>query len=102
MRTLLKFSMDVEATNHAIANGALEKTMDTLGGLIKPEAAYFTTSAGKRTGYMFFDLTDVSMIPQIAEPLFQTLNAEIELVPVMNREELARGLSSFHGGRKAA
>ena len=42
----------------------------------------------------FFDMLDASEIPQIAEPLFTALNVEIELVPVMNADDLKKGLSA--------
>jgi hypothetical protein len=37
-------------------------------------------------------MKDSSQIPPIAEPLFAALGAEIELVPVMNAEDLRKGL----------
>jgi hypothetical protein len=54
---------------------------------------YFTTFEAKRTAYMIFDLRDASDIPLFAEPLFSGLDAEIELLPVMNAEDLQAGLS---------
>jgi hypothetical protein len=102
MRTMLKISMDFEAANQAQRSGAMQQTIDALMELVQPESSYFTTAEGKRTGYVFFDLTDVSLIPQIAEPLFQNLGAELDFSPVMNREELSRGLQSYGKVRKAA
>jgi hypothetical protein len=43
---------------------------------------------------MFFDMKDTSDIPVIAEPLFAALHAEVELIPVMNLEELQKGLAA--------
>jgi hypothetical protein len=58
---------------------------------LKPEAAYFGTSNGKRGGMMFFDLAEPSQIVEIAEPLFANLKAEVEIVPVMNGADLRNG-----------
>ena len=102
MRTLLQVSMDVNAANRAIRDGQMQKTVDSMMTLLKPEAAYFTTVRGKRTALIIFDLKDPSMIPQIAEPFFDTLAAEVDFQPVMNREELIKGLKSIQGGQKAA
>jgi hypothetical protein len=102
MRTLLRISMDVDAANHALRDGSLQQLMDSVTELIKPESSYFTAVNGKRTAFFFFDLKDASMIPQIAEPLFQTLRAEVEFSPAMNREELAKGLQAYTKSRKAA
>ncbi len=102
MRTLLKVSMDVQKTNEAIQEGKMQQTMETVLSFVKPEAAYFTALNGKRTALVVFDLKDPSMIPQIAEPFFSIFGAEIEFCPVMNRDELIKGLQSVPGVRKAA
>jgi hypothetical protein len=60
---------------------------------IKPEAAYFTADGGKRTAFLFFDLKDPSDIPSISEPFFLNLGAELTYTPVMNPEEVERGLA---------
>ena len=43
---------------------------------------------------LFFDMQHASEIPDIAEPLFAALNAEIELQPAMNADDLKKGLSA--------
>jgi hypothetical protein len=60
---------------------------------LKPEAAYFFPDGGVRTCIMIVDLKDVTDMPGVAEPLFMKLNAKVEFLPVMNAEELKRGLS---------
>jgi hypothetical protein len=41
---------------------------------------------------VFFDLAEPSQIVEVIEPLFLNLNAATELVPVMNAEDLRKGL----------
>lgn len=53
---------------------------------------------GRRTGYVVFDLDDPARIPVIAEPLFQRVGATVEFIPVMNTEDLQRGLAQAAGG----
>jgi hypothetical protein len=60
---------------------------------LKPEAAYFAPLGGKRGGIIFFNITDPSQIVEVVEPLFLGLNAETELVPVMNADDLPKGLA---------
>ena|SRR5687768_15071596 len=95
MRTLLRVSIPVEAGNRAIASGRLPQLMEQVLGELKPEAAYFTADAGNRTAYLFFDLKDVSDIPKIAEPFFMELNARVEMMPVMNADDLKKGLAQL-------
>lgn len=92
MRTLMKVCMQVEAANRAIRDDVLPKLLDSTMQQLKPEACYFTTENGMRTMYMVFDLDDPSRIPIIAEPFFMTLQAQITLAPVMNAEDVKRGL----------
>ncbi len=50
---------------------------------------------GAGTAYMVFDLPDTSDIPPFAEPLFRGLDAEVELAPAMNGDDLQKGLSQL-------
>lgn len=92
MRTMLRIQMDVDASNAAIKDGRLGRILDATMERLKPEAAYFTAVDGCRGGYIFFDLKDPSDIPSIAEPFFLELGAKIELTPVMNPEDVQKGL----------
>ncbi len=93
MRMLLKWESGLEATNEAIRNGTMAEVNELLAASTQPEAAYFGTENGRRTGYVFFDLADTAKIPVIAEPLFQRVNATVEFIPVMNVDERQRGLA---------
>ncbi|ONI84586.1 hypothetical protein ALI22I_28975 [Saccharothrix sp. ALI-22-I] len=42
-----------------------------------------------------FDLADPAQIPVIAEPLFRSLNCTVEFIPVMNVDDLQRGLEQW-------
>lgn len=95
MRTLLKVQMDTEAGSKAIADGSMPEVMQSMMERLKPEAAYFAPEGGVRTAYIVFDLEDPSQIPTIAEPLFRTMKAKITFTPVMNREDLQKGLQEI-------
>ena len=95
MRVMARISMPVEAGNQAIKDGALGAVMQRAAERWKPEAMYFTTFDGQRTAYMVFDLPDASGIPSFAEPFFRELNANLELAPVMNGDDLQKGLSQL-------
>jgi hypothetical protein len=42
-----------------------------------------------------FDLKDPSEIPSIAEPFFLNFNAKVAFCPVMNAEDLQKGLAAL-------
>src|SRR5882762_9232367 len=90
MRFLMKVSMPVEAANAVIRNGSLAKTMQSILADLKPEAAYFCDDDGMRTGFLVFDMQDVSQIPAVAEPWFLAFNAAVEIHPVMTPADLAK------------
>jgi hypothetical protein len=49
---------------------------------------------GLRTAMIFFDMRDSADIPGIVEPLFLGIDAELELLPVMNADDLRKGLKA--------
>jgi len=70
---MLKFTIPIEKGNQAFKDGSLGRTLESIMNKLKPEAAYFTPSDGKRGGMMFFDLAEPSQIVEVAEPLFSNL-----------------------------
>jgi len=93
MRVMARVSMPVESGNQAIRDGKLGAVMQRAAERWKPEGMYFTTFDGRRTAFMVFDLPDASDLPPFAEPFFMELNADVELAPAMNGEDLQKGLS---------
>jgi hypothetical protein len=90
MRCLLKVSIPVEPGNSAISDGTINKTIESILADVKPEAAYFCADNGKRTAFVFLDLKQTSDIPALAEPWFLAFNAEVEIKPAMNAEDLKK------------
>ncbi|MEU7483455.1 hypothetical protein [Streptomyces sp. NPDC042319] len=95
MRMLLKVQLDTPTANDAIRNGTLPKTMENALTALRPEAAYFTTENGCRTAYIFFDMQDPSQMPKTGEPFFLELGAKVQYSPVMNAEDLRKGLAAL-------
>jgi hypothetical protein len=95
MRVLLKASMDTEKANEAIRNGTLAKLIQESVEQIKPEAAYFTAEDGQRTAFLVFDMQDSSQMPVLSEPFFLNLGAKISYTPIMNLEDVQKGLSQL-------
>jgi CRISPR/Cas system endoribonuclease Cas6 (RAMP superfamily) len=95
MRVMLKVCMDTEKANDVIRNGTMTKLIQEAVEQIKPEAAYFTSEKGRRTAFLFFDMQDSSQLPVITEPFFMRLGAEVSCAPVMNLEDVRKGLAQL-------
>lgn len=90
MRFLLKFSVPIEKGNERLRDPEFGARLRDLVSDMKAEAAYFCTVNGRRGGYIVVNLDDASKISAYAEPFFYWLNAEVEYIPVMVAEDLAR------------
>ena len=100
MRFMMKVNIPVEPGNKAAKAGKLGTTIQSILAELKPEAAYFSDDQGQRTGYLFFEMTDASQIPQVAEPWFLIANAKVEFFPVMRPEDLAKAAGSIEAAVK--
>ncbi|MFI5670307.1 hypothetical protein [Streptomyces sp. NPDC051704] len=95
MRVMLRAHIDTQAGNEATRAGALPQAMQKPMEKVKPEAAHFGPSEGVRSCRIVFDMQDGAEMPVLLEGLFMEPNAEIEISPVMNAEDLAKGLSQM-------
>jgi hypothetical protein len=94
MRMMLKIIIPTEAGNRTIKDGTLSEILEGAMNRLRAEAAYFVAENGLRTAMIFFDMRDSADIPGIVEPLFLGIEAELELLPVMNADDLRRGLKA--------
>ncbi|MFL6797453.1 MAG: DUF3303 family protein [Xanthobacteraceae bacterium] len=99
MRFLVKVSFPVEAGNAAAKNGF--KIVQKILEQQKPEAAYFISDGGQRTGILIIDMKDASELPGIAEPWFLALNASIDATPAMTAEDLQKATSAIEQAVKS-
>jgi hypothetical protein len=101
MRMMFKVSFPVESGNAAAQNGTLGSTIQRILADLKPEAAYFTEDNGERSGFIFFDMTDSSQLPAIAEPWFLAFNARLTVRPAMTPQDLAKAAPGIEAAVKA-
>jgi len=94
MRMMLKIIIPTESGNRAIRDGTLAKLLEGTMSRLEAEAAYFVAEGGLRSAMIFFDMRDSADIPRIVEPLFMRIDAEVELLPVMNADDLRKGLKA--------
>ena len=91
MKYILKVKKSLEKGHEAIRDPQSGHKMHELLTQIKAETAYFTTICGHRGAYIVLNINDASEIPAISEPFFLWLGADVDYVPVMSPEDLAKG-----------
>jgi hypothetical protein len=92
---MMKVQMDTQAASQAVADGSLPQLMQDMMGRLQPESAYFGPEDGVRTAFIVFDLQDPSQLPSLTEPFFSKLKATVRMFPVMDREDLQKGLQEI-------
>ncbi|MFJ7156638.1 hypothetical protein ACIQUQ_17035 [Streptomyces sp. NPDC101118] len=93
MRVMLRMHVDTAAANEAVKSGRLPGIIKGVLAELKPESVYFGPSEGVRSAWIVFDMQDSSKLPVLLEPLFTELHAEIEIQPVMNLDDMMKGLA---------
>lgn len=92
MRLMLRFTIPVERGNQAQLDDSLSMVLKSLIDELKPEAAYFHLDDGKRAGTLVFEETDQSRLAIVNESLFKHCHAAIDIQPVLNLDDLMKGL----------
>ena len=97
MRMMLKFSFDAEEGNEILRSGRINNLLQQIMEDLKPEAAYFYAENGQRSGHFIIDSQDSADLVRACEPFWFGLKADVALVPVMNGEDMQRGLGTLSG-----
>ena len=97
MRVLLKIHIPTAKGSAALRDGSMQRTMEEFMSAVHPEAAFFAPEGGLRTAFIVFDMQDPSDMPPLLEPFFSTFEANVELTPVMNADDLRAGLQRLAG-----
>lgn len=95
MRCIVKFSIPVDIGNDLVRSGRLGEVNAAIIEALEPEAVYFTAENGARGGIMIINIDDAADIPRIAEPFFLAFESEVEILPCMTPEDLARAGGSI-------
>jgi hypothetical protein len=93
MRFLFRVIFDTEAGNRTSSDSNFIKNIQGFMEKTRAEAAYFTVVNGDRNAIFIIDMQSVDMMPVVATPFFQ-MGAKVEFFPVMNLEDLNKGLSA--------
>ncbi|MGP3977793.1 hypothetical protein ACTWQF_28000 [Streptomyces sp. 8N114] len=97
MRMLLKARVDTDKGNELIESGKMGDVLSSIVQRLQPEAAYFTPDRGHRSCLMIFDMEDPSQMVPLTEPFFEQMGAEVTVQPVMNLDDVQRGMAGLKG-----
>jgi len=97
MRWMVKFVIPVEYGNELVKTGKIGQNFHSLMDDFKPEAAYFFPEDGQRSGFMIVNVADSSDLAKVVESFWFGLHADVSVTPVMNGEDLAKGLGGIEG-----
>jgi hypothetical protein len=93
MRVHIRVIFPNEAGNRAVKDPNFIKNIQAFIDNYKADAVFFGPSNGDRSANFIIDMPSSDMMPTIAEPFFH-MGARVEMQPVMNFDELKKGLSS--------
>jgi hypothetical protein len=97
MRMLLRATMDTEKSTELLQSGRMQETLQIAMDRMQPEASYFYTDDGRRTALFIFDMQDSSQLPPVGEPFLTEGGATLYVTPVMNQDDLQKGLQQAFG-----
>jgi hypothetical protein len=93
MRFLIRAKVPTEAGNKMVQDPDFMKKLEDYMNKVKPEAAYFLPINGYRTAAFIVNMENNSQVPSLVEPLFQWMGANVDIIPVMNFDDLKKGIS---------
>jgi hypothetical protein len=93
MRVLVRAIIPTVAGNKMVKDPNFLKNLEDYIQKFNCEATYFTDVNGNRTMVFVLDLPSPDMIPDIVEPLFQGFDANVEIHPAMNLDDLKKAIS---------
>jgi hypothetical protein len=95
IRFLMKIMIPVNTGNEGIKNQTLFPGMQKTFDMLKPEAVYFGVMYGQRNVFIIVDVPSADKIPFTVEPFWLDLNADITIIPVLNRADMEKAGKDF-------
>jgi hypothetical protein len=93
MRVLIRARVPTEAGNKMVQDPNFMKKLEEYMNKVKPEAAYFLPIDSHRTAVFIVNMQSNDQIIALGEPLFQWMGANVDVIPVMNFDDLKKGIS---------
>jgi hypothetical protein len=94
MRFLIRAKIPTDGGNKVVQDSDFLKKLEDYINKVKPEASYFMPIEGHRAGAFIVNLESNDQVPAVVEPLFQWWGANVDVIPVMNFDDLKKGLQN--------
>jgi hypothetical protein len=94
MRFLIRTRIPTEPGNKMIQDPDFLKKLEDYMNKVKPEASYFMPIEGQRSCAFIVNAERNEQLPAMVEPLWQWMGANVDVIPVMNSDDLKRGLQN--------
>jgi hypothetical protein len=94
MRFLIRARTPTEAGNKMVQDPNFLTKLEEYMNKVKPEAAYFMPIDGQRSAAFIVNAERNDQLPAMAEPLWQWMGANVDVIPVMSFDDLKRGLEN--------
>jgi hypothetical protein len=94
MRFLIRTRIPTEPGNKMVQDPDFLKKLEDYINKVKPEASYFMPIDGQRSAVFIVNAESNDQLPAMVEPLFQWMGANVDAIPVMNFDDLKRGLQN--------
>ena len=91
MKFLIRARIPTEAGNKMIQDPEFLTKLEQYMNKFKPEAAYFMPMEGQRTAAFIVNAESNDQLPAMAEPLWQWMGANVDVIPAMNFDDLKKG-----------
>jgi hypothetical protein len=94
MRFLIRTRIPTNAGNKVLQDPNFLTKLEEYINKVKPEASYFMPIEGQRSCAFIVNAESNDQLPAMVEPLFQWMGANVDVIPVMNFDDLKRGLQN--------
>jgi hypothetical protein len=94
MRFLIRTRIPTEPGNKMVQDPDFLKKLEDYINRVKPEASYFMPIEGQRSAAFIVNAESNDQLPAMVEPLFQWMGANVDVIPVMNFDDLKKGLKN--------
>jgi hypothetical protein len=94
MRFLIRTRIPTEPGNKMVQDPDFLRKLEDYINKVKPEASYFMPIEGQRSAAFIVNANSNDQLPAMVESLFQWMGANVDVIPVMNFDDLKKGLQN--------